>query len=306
MGGSSFDRAAHRRADAAWLAGAVGDPGSRLLVVSDRGEVPLGTEGRLDWRPLTGGPSDDLVFLGLGADKAALFAVCDTPMLRACRVVSLREVAAELEEIECAAALEAVALTGWHRRHRFCSCCGAPSLPTDAGHRRLCTACGTEHFPRTDPAVIMLVSDGERCVLARRPGPHTTRWSTLAGYVEPGESPEAAVVREVFEEVGLEVHAVHYRGSQPWPFSSSLMLAFTAEVGAGDLVRSDEHEEVRWFSRDEIRDAIAAGTLVIPGPLAAGHVLIMEFAAAAASEGPRASRAASSSSRAAFRDRPPA
>jgi NAD+ diphosphatase len=178
---------------------------------------------------------------------------------------------------EADAAIEAVALYTWHRRHPYCSMCGAPSAPAEGGHTRHCDACGTDHFPRTDPAVIMLVSDGDRCVLGRRVGAPEGRWSTLAGFVEPGETPEGAVRREVFEEVGILVDSVRYRGAQPWPFPSSLMLAYEAHAPFGELRGNDEHHEVRWFTKAELAEGMESGSLTLPGPVSAGHALIRSF-----------------------------
>jgi NAD+ diphosphatase len=123
----------------------------------------------------------------------------------------------------------------------------------------------------------MLVTDGERCVLGRRAGAPASRWSTLAGFVEPGESLESAVAREVLEEVGLVVHATRYRGSQPWPFPASLMVAFEADATYGPLSINDEHHDVRWFTRDEVASAIAAGEMTVPGPISAGSFLIRSW-----------------------------
>jgi NAD+ diphosphatase len=120
----------------------------------------------------------------------------------------------------------------------------------------------------------MLVTDGERCVLGRRAGAPQGRWSTLAGFVEPGESLESAVAREVFEEVGLVVHSTRYRGSQPWPFPASLMVAFEADAEYGPLTLNDEHHDVRWFTRAEVASAIATGEMTVPGPISAGSFLI--------------------------------
>jgi NAD+ diphosphatase len=123
----------------------------------------------------------------------------------------------------------------------------------------------------------MLVSDGERCVLGRRIGAPEGRWSTLAGFVEPGETPEGAVVREVYEEVGINVSAVRYRGAQPWPFPSSLMLAYEASAAYAPLQGNDEHHEVRWFTREEVAAGITGHSLTLPGPVSAGHALIRSW-----------------------------
>ena len=157
----------------------------------------------------------------------------------------------------------------WHRRHRFCGRCGAPTESRKAGHLRVCTrpACGLEHFPRTDPAVIMLVHDDEACVLGRRPGWPPGLHSTLAGFVEPGESLEEAVAREVREEAGLEVplEGIRYNSSQPWPFPASLMLGFHARAERAPLtVYEAELESVAWYSRETLRNLEEGDDLRLP------------------------------------------
>lgn len=273
---ASLDRAAERRKDPGWLEQAAVDPNSRLLLVGDGGQLPINGTGGLSWRPVAeAAPAEGLIFLGLDQQGRALFALETGEQRFATPVAPFRQVGAELELPEAAAALEAVALTEWHRRHPFCARCGAPTEPAEGGHRRACPSCGASHFPRMDPAVIMIVADRDRCVLARRANAPEGRWSTLAGYVEPGESPEAAVAREVYEEVGLAVHTVRYRGSQPWPFPSSLMLAFQADAEE-DVLAVDGREigEARWFSRAELSEGIESGAIVIPGPIAASNFLI--------------------------------
>jgi NAD+ diphosphatase len=276
---TAFDRAAHRRRDEAWLAQARADPTSRVLVVEDGVRVPVEHDGALAWLPLDVAHIDEsLIFLGLDEKECALFAVDGGEVGPAgMRYANLREVGVSLGDEDAGAALEAVALMAWHRRHPHCAVCGAKTVAVDAGHLRRCPECSAQHFPRMDPAVIMLVSDGEFCVLGRRPGSPEGRWSTLAGYVEPGESPEVAVAREVFEEVGLHVSAVRYRGSQPWPFPSSLMLAFEADAERAPLTINEEHQEVRWFGREELGAGIAAGTIATPGPISAGGFLIRSW-----------------------------
>jgi NAD+ diphosphatase len=148
----------------------------------------------------------------------------------------------------------------WHGRHRFCGVCGGATISAEAGHVRRCTnpACAALHFPRTDPAVIMLVHDGEQCLLGRQARFAPGMYSTLAGFVEPGESLEAAVAREVFEETGIRTGTVHYHSSQPWPFPSSLMLGFHAEAASRAItVQADEIEDARWFSRATLLRAAA-------------------------------------------------
>ena len=173
------------------------------------------------------------------------------------KFVDLRAVGPLMAHDQGALLAYARGLLHWHGRHRHCGACGAPTAPAEAGHVRRCTnaACNAAHFPRTDPAVIMLVTDGPRVLLGRQrvwpPGQH----SVLAGFVEPGESLEDAVAREVLEEVGLKVRDIRYRSSQPWPFPSSIMLGFTALADAVEPdVNSDELETARWFTREEIRN----------------------------------------------------
>ncbi|HEV2603974.1 MAG TPA: NAD(+) diphosphatase [Microvirga sp.] len=175
----------------------------------------------------------------------------------------------------------AKALLDWHRRHRFCSNCGAPSTLQQAGFRRDCTACGTQHFPRTDPVAIMLVTDGERCLLGRQPRFLPGMYSCLAGFVEPGETIEAAVRRETFEEAGVRVGAVSYAMSQPWPFPSSLMIGCIGEALSTDItIDREELEDARWFSRDEIRLMVEGrhpDNLFAAAPMAIAHHLIRQW-----------------------------
>ncbi|MDS1272557.1 NAD(+) diphosphatase [Lipingzhangella sp. LS1_29] len=186
------------------------------------------------------------------------------------RPASLRAVGPLLGARDSGLLTHAVALGNWHATHQFCPRCGAATRVRSAGHVRQCTVDGSEHFPRLDPAVIMLVHDPQpdvdRCLLAHNPQWPDNRYSVLAGYVEPGESLEQAVVREVAEEVGVAVTQPHYLGSQPWPFPRSLMLGFTARA-AGTTLRTDhtEIERVRWFTRAELATATQQGTILLPG-----------------------------------------
>jgi NAD+ diphosphatase len=169
------------------------------------------------------------------------------------RFADLRHLAGRLERREGALLAFARAMLFWHSRHRFCGVCGSPTRSEEAGHMRRCTdpACRTMHFPRTDPAVIMLVTDGDRALLGRNKNfPVPGMYSTLAGFVEPGESLEDAVAREVREETGIEVAAVHYHSSQPWPFPANIMLGFYAEATTTEIaIDYGELEDARWFER---------------------------------------------------------
>ncbi len=272
--GGSLDRASMLRKDAAWIANRLRAPGSRLLPVwrslslidSRDGAAPrLAGLGAAEGAGLTELPGAETALLGLDGDSACfaldLTAALETPESHPALAgrgafAELRSVGALLPATEAALGAYARGLMWWHQRHRFCGVCGATTLPREGGHVRACTdaACAAQHFPRTDPAVIMLVHDGnDRCVLGRQPRFAPGLYSTLAGFVEPGESLEEAVAREVFEEVGLRVGEVSYFSSQPWPFPSSLMLGFYARATSSEItVQPDEIEHARWFSRAEL------------------------------------------------------
>jgi NAD+ diphosphatase len=176
---------------------------------------------------------------------------------------------------------EAKAVLQWHLRHRFCSNCGAPSQSVDAGWKRLCPSCKTEHFPRTDPVVIMLIVDGERCLLGRSPRFAPTMWSCLAGFIEPGESFEDAVHRETREEAGIVCGRVKYFRSQPWPFPTSLMIGCHAEALSHDIVVDrTELEDARWFSKDECLAMLMRNHpdgLTMPPPVAIAHHIVRSW-----------------------------
>ena len=193
------------------------------------------------------------------------------------RPAGLREAAALLNDRDAGLFTHAVALANWHASHTHCPRCGTPTVTVAAGHAQRCPADGSEHFPRIDPAVIMLVTDpDDRCLLARNRRWPERRVSILAGFVEPGESAEQAVAREVEEETAIVVTQVRYVGSQPWPMPQSLMLGFRAEA-AGELdlrVDEDEIAEAHWYSREELRGALAAQEILLPPPVSIAHRLI--------------------------------
>lgn len=200
------------------------------------------------------GESDDAVYFAMDVSHI------DEPLVELGldelhAVMGLREVASLLPQAEGALLAYANGMSSWHQRHRFCSACGCETVSAQAGHVRECTACEEIHFPRTDPAVIMLVTHGEECLLGRQAAWPEKVHSTLAGFVEPGESLEEAVAREVYEEAGIKVENVEYHSSQPWPFPGSLMLGFTAEAMTREIeLQTDELEAARWFSADELRE----------------------------------------------------
>jgi NAD+ diphosphatase len=292
--GSKLERSATLRSDDAALAALAEDPragfyaiGGDTILMSKCGEErdPLfsGT------RAAALGEVRDRVFLGL-ADGAPRFGVSLDPRV-ADHLKSREDLAAtDLRSIAVGALVaaehlpplaEAKAVLGWHARHRFCPNCGAATRATQGGWRRDCPSCKAEHFPRTDPVVIMLAIAGERCVLGRSPRFPKTMWSCLAGFCEPGESIEEAVRREVQEEVGLVCARIKYFASQPWPFPSSLMIGCHALAVTEELViDQSEIEEARWFERDELKEMLARSHpqgLTAPPPIAIAHHIIRDF-----------------------------
>jgi NAD+ diphosphatase len=292
--GSGIERAAARRGDEAALAAMANDERARcyvvagdLVVMRKRGEecdpLFLPSEARAF------GAARETVFLGL-LDETPRFGVAlDTAAVAPLTARSdlaltdLRTVAMQgiVAAEHLAPLAEAKAVISWHARHRFCPNCGAPTVPVQGGWRRDCPACKAEHFPRTDPVVIMLAIAGERCVLGRSPRFPKTMWSALAGFAEPGESIEEAVRREVLEEVGVVCARVSYFASQPWPFPTSLMIGCHAEAVSEDIVIDrSEIEEARWFDRDELRSMLARKHpqgLATPPPIAIAHHLVRDF-----------------------------
>ncbi|GEA80196.1 NAD(+) diphosphatase [Cellulomonas uda] len=228
--------------------------------------------------PRRGAPSDRDVHAPASppADPPASRAVADGD---AVRWASLREVGSHLDARDAGLVATAVALDAWHERHPRCPRCGAATRVTQAGWVRACTVDGSEHYPRTDPAVIMaVVDDADRLLLAHAVAWAPGRYSTLAGFVEPGESLEHAVRREVAEETRVVVGEVTYAGSQPWPFPASLMVAFVARAVATDVrVDGVEVEHAAWFTRDELASAVVAGTVVPPSRSSIARALVEDW-----------------------------
>ena len=189
----------------------------------------------------------------------------------------VRAAASALPAREAGLVVYGAGLLGWHRRARFCGSCGGGSRAVRSGHQRVCEGCGGVEFPRTDPAVITLLRRGERCLLVNQPGWPEDRFAAVAGFVEPGETLEAAVAREVDEEVGLAVEAVEYLGSQPWPFPHSLMIGFRTTAAEGELRLGEEIRAARWFTRAELRAAVKAGEITIPTPFSISRSLIDDW-----------------------------
>jgi NAD+ diphosphatase len=248
-----YDRAAHRRSDDAWLAEAW--QRGRAVLISPKSATPVTSDGRLAARAAVEAPDGARRFLGVAGD-VPYFAVTAEPDGDDWQ--TLREFGARADDLDAGLVVSAVALEQWHQRHTHCPLCGAQTVETLAGWTRTCVADGSQHFPRTDPAVIMLVHDGgDRALLGRGPQWGEGRFSTLAGFVEPGESLEAAVAREVHEEVGVGLRDIRYLASQPWPFPASLMLGFVARLDGDPTITLDTTEmaEAAWFTRDEVRRA---------------------------------------------------
>ena len=276
---SAVDRASQRRADAEWIEAAWADPRTRVVVVHASQALARTTDDQLElvFVPTAEAPDGTRFFLGIDGDEVAYFGVSATGEDQAwdrsdrsqeadAKPISLRLAGALLSDRDAGLLTHAVALANWHDTHTHCPQCGAVTVPAPAGHLTVCPVDGTEHFPRLDPAVIMLVTDpDDRCLLARNALWPKGRMSVLAGFVEPGESAEHAVVREVFEEAAIVVGQVRYLGSQPWPMPRSLMLGYQAVAAAGQSIAVDEEEigEARWFTRAEMRAAIDAGELGI-------------------------------------------
>jgi NAD+ diphosphatase len=270
----SHERIGGRRTDAAWLSEKWADPATRVLVLAG-GRFPL-TDDRtaVRWLSPSEAPPGERLLLG-EADGQVHFVVLPTDFRAPDDWGMLRTVGPSLSATDAGLLVQAQSLSEWHRAHRFCPRCGGRLVVGGGGYVLRCESCGREQFPRTDPAVIMLVVDGDRALLGRQSAWPEGRYSTLAGFVDPGESLEDAVAREVMEEAGIEVTDVTYFGNQPWPFPSSLMVAFFARAVSKDIdVDDDELEAARWFTRDQMRAEAEAGTLVLPGGISISRSLI--------------------------------
>jgi len=292
--GLELERNAELRDDAEWanaqhtdprarflLLGADGAAGRRALFDKERGTLRLLDVGE---RHSLAGESS-VIYLGADA-TGPLFALPidadgDARVARklAADYIDLRSAGTRLSAFQSGLFAYARALAHWQARTRWCSACGAPLQLVALGHRGKCTnaQCASEHFPRVDPAMIVIVSWQDRCLLGRQASWGDNRWSTLAGFIEPGESLEDAVRREVYEEAGVRVGACEYHSSQPWPFPSALMLGFCAEAVDASIRVGCELSDARWFSAAEIIDGIASGGLVLPPKLSVSHELIAHW-----------------------------
>ena len=271
----TYDRAGHRRVDAAWLAATWPDPTTRILPIAGTRLPVTDDGGAVRWRTADDLPGEGLqLFLGMRGDAAHFALVVDEPTDDG-RWATLREVVQELAAPDAGLMVHAVALAEWHAGHRFCPRCGGRLQATAAGHVLVCDQCGRQQFPRSDPAVIMMVTHGDRALLGRQDRWPEGRYSTLAGFVDPGESLEEAVVREVLEETGVHVTDVTYFGNQPWPFPQSLMIGFFARAETTEIsVDQEEISDARWFTREQMKEEAEAGTLVLPGGISISRSLV--------------------------------
>lgn len=294
----TIDRSSMLRSDDAWLKNAWASPDSRVLLIDDGRTLVrrIGDELEAVLYTTAEAPAGERYLLGVEADvayfavAAALpapvtgeangrvtvpMSIADTPEGQPFSA-GLRQVGGLLGDRDAGLLVYAVALEAWHTTHEFCPRCGSRTDVQGGGHIRVCPQDRSQHFPRVDPAVIMLIRDEQdRCLLARGPQWPEGRLSILAGFVEPGESLEHAVIREVAEEVGVRVVEPRYLGSQPWPFPRSLMLGFFALATTTELVCDEEEiAEARWFSRQELLEALQSGEVRLPPPVSIARRLI--------------------------------
>jgi NAD+ diphosphatase len=298
-----LDRASYRRADKDWVAAQLADSASlfvpfhRLQPFVLPEEKP--SQGKdVGWLRMgllheLAGPEPLVVFLGINKRGKSLFAADVSGLKNAENHPALKgfgafeelrglAMAGEITPSELAILAQGKSMIDWHQRHGFCSVCGTRTEMAEAGYKRVCPSCKAEHFPRTDPVVIMLATHGDTCFLGRQKIWPKGMFSALAGFIEPGESIEEAVARELHEEAGLSTASVSYHSTQPWPYPSSLMIGCMA-VAENDTFKIDgiELSEGRWFSRAEVKAVLAGkgdGSFWMPPPFAIAHQLVKTFA----------------------------
>jgi len=291
--GNCLDRLWQRRADAAWIDRQLTAPETRFIPVWETKNL-FTEEPEPHLLTLTCQDLQDIIPIAesitlLGARNGRSYFAIDLPSQNSLppaginglgRFCDLKGVGPLLDNRNAALLAYARAITYWHSRSRYCGVCGSPTESTAGGHVRVCTnaRCKQQHFPRTDPAIIVLITHRQHCLLGRQPVWPKGMYSTIAGFVEPGESLEEAVAREAFEETGVHVSEVHYHSSQPWPFPGSIMLGFTAEAAGRKIRRGDnELEDARWFSRAELEEALQKGTLRLPTRVSIAYRLIEDW-----------------------------
>ena len=279
----AHDRLGNQRVDEEWVAEAWSDPATRVMLlhkaavaVDDHALAPSYVSPQ-QADETAGEAGADRVLLGR-EEGTTYFALLLAEQPQDQQMLGLREIGVVLGDRDAGLVTHAIAMANWHRVYRHCPRCAGELRSEQSGHVRRCEGCGRSQFPRTDPAVIMLVTDesGRRCLLAHNRASHRERgFSTLAGFVEPGESLEHAVRREIHEEVGIRIGAVTYAGSQPWPLPGSLMVGFFAVAETVDIdVDGEEISEARWFTRDELLAAAESEEVVLPGHISIARRLI--------------------------------
>lgn len=274
--GAGLDRADHLRADPAAIAALAIHPAAQGLEW-DNGAPAIDADGKLRWGKVVG---DSPLFLGLdeGAPRFSVLPNGDVQFDARAHFMLL----AQVDTGDAPTFAAALSLANWHRRHRFCSVCGAMTQPNRGGWSRACAGCGSEHYPRADPVVIMLAEHDGDLLLGRQPHYPPGRYSALAGFVEPGETIEAAVARELAEEAGIDVTDVSYLASQPWPFPSSLMIGAHARARGKSLtIDTAELDDARWFTRGEVLAALAGSSQAsfqAPPPWAIARTLLEHWA----------------------------
>lgn len=288
-----LNRAHNRRKDDGWLLKRMNDPDSlflpvwqsKVLVTEADRPRPVMLKRAHVADVLAGGEAfflgeeDGLGFFAIGlgtpGDKEPPAEFASLGKFR-----DLRGIGPLLSRQDGALLAYAKIMADWHSRNHYCSVCGSPTRSGEGGHFRLCSDidCGAMHFPRTDPAIIVLIRLGDRCLLGRQAMWPERRYSVIAGFVEAGESAEAAVIREAYEEVGVRVKEIYYHSSQPWPFPCSLMLGFTAEAQDGQICLGDrELEDARWFTRGEVREGLECGALLLPPKVSIAYQLVEDW-----------------------------
>jgi NAD+ diphosphatase len=271
---SKLDRAAQLRTDQSAMA----DLWRQARIIKMLGDRFLVADGKLEYVT----PSDDSqdrFFLGLDDANTPYFVLHnkfqETEFPEEYK--SLRTIGAQLDDLQIGAAVHALALTQWHETHQRCARCGSSTHSILAGAVRECDSCAASHHPRTDPAIIVLVKDNQnRILLGRQKIWPEKRFSTFAGFVEPGESFESCVIREVAEECGGQITQMNYLGSQPWPFPASIMIAYEAQISNPDSVKADgeEIEEIIWLSKESLKSKVLSGELLLPPIISVARAMI--------------------------------
>ncbi|MDJ0837467.1 MAG: NAD(+) diphosphatase [Acidobacteriota bacterium] len=291
LAANPLDRTAVQRRNVDWVNGVLADPHTRYVAVANGqnlvtmdkpaqavflcGQEAVHLGKRAGSRTVLGA-YDGVYYVAINMDepKQAGEAVA----LSGGRYMDLKKVGPAMDPAHAATLAYANAMTFWHRRHRFCGACGTKTAVSQAGHVRRCPGCNVSHFPRTDGAIIVLIIHGDRCLLARQAEWPKGVYATVAGFLEPGESLEGCVQREVKEETGLTIDKMIYHSSQPWPFPGSIMVGFHAHSADTELHLSDEElEDARWFTREELEREVAEGSVLLPHKISISYRLIEDW-----------------------------